>query len=495
MSQNNFLETFGSSLQAAKKADEARHFLVQVERVAVDPKSKERFKLLGRRLDTGQQVFLVSKKASAGQRLPEEGGVIRADKASAHAAKSERYPDVPIYNAEYFHAYSAGDLCMQAIVRPSPVRTIPNSTMITAEVTAVDTEVNVTAISMADAAARIDDYLVMLLQPWAFRNKSSITHDAQGTPVWSADGTTKGAVPKVILRVPGMETSRWVSGIGAVALQDGTSRRPNPEEIRAYIQKNTSLSQFKQALAAVATNHPEDLGKYKVVLIPATAFSVGRDSLANESYLQIRDAFDYKTAAPGGAAGGQPPAVTRGFKGAWVHVQMSPNGRLIVTDVRPNNLFGGLTKSIPETRPEVELRQAAEKALQAQQQLSAPARPSPAPAAEPNAAQRTPVAPEGQKPRTAQAQKPAASAQSPARTSDQALATRPAGTAESQAEPDDAESWDDLAFMGEDLSHDLKAIEMMSREPEVVTDDEMEELLAEVDARASRRGMLPRMGG
>lgn len=103
-SQNDFLNQLSQKLGQLTKDDKAKYFMVKVDQVSVSNQDKDVFRVRGTRTDTGQLVYVQSKKSSSGQNLPVVGGLMRADKVSRQPVAGK--PEVNLYKAEYFLAIS-----------------------------------------------------------------------------------------------------------------------------------------------------------------------------------------------------------------------------------------------------------------------------------------------------------------------------------------------------------------------------------------------------
>lgn len=353
----SFLENLESKFKEIKKAASPNHLMISVLEVKVNKLDADQFQVKGVRLDTDTPVFLRSQKSSSGQYLPEVGGVIRADKLQAIPVKDK--PHLELFSAQYFHSYPSDDFCLHAVVRPSEIKPNLKTKTDTCSVTAFDVDANATEVDMADFRS-IDNTLLRLLKPWSkATNASTITHDMNGKAIWSQDGTL-GAVPLVVVRIPGTSAVKWITGLSAVKDEpNGPARAPTDREILNQIAKNTGLQQIKAALAQAEADDPGQLNGLKIILIPGASFNVGRDSMKGEKYLGVKNAFDYKDYQNKDAQ--DQPKVFRGFKSGYVHLKKAENGRLMVVDLTP--ALGKLTASIPETKIEIELREAAENAL------------------------------------------------------------------------------------------------------------------------------------
>lgn len=503
-SQNDFLNQLSQKLGQLTKDDKAKYFMVKVDQVSVSNQDKDVFRVRGTRTDTGQLVYVQSKKSSSGQNLPVVGGLMRADKVSRQPVAGK--PEVNLYKAEYFLAYLKNELCLHAIVQPQFPRRNQQTGMDSADVTAFDLETNVQTIEMADVLTSIDQVLLKMLKPWESTTPSALTHDLKGDAIWSPQGNL-GATPKVVLRVPGVPQSKWVTGIGAVKVDDNNYRAPTDAEILAVIARNTGLNQFKVALADVPA---EKMAGHTMVMVPAASFAVGRDSLQNEKYLGIKEAFNWTDRE--NTAADEKPRVSRGCKAAFVQLKFAATGRMMVTDVHPS-VASRLTKGIPESRVEIQMREASENAPQAQhspqaapQAASADRKPSPQPTQQHVESSQPARHPQQSERSTAEAVREApAPRQQQQASSQRHIEKAPPESAAAVPTQFDSESAagvmpdGGLGFDDEMLS-DLDAIERMNQQSTSeyefgqYGEDDIGDLLHEADQKFAARQLLPSMG-
>lgn len=458
-----------AKLNALKKDDNARYFLVRVQHVAVGTKNKDTFKVTGERVDTGQIVSVISTKSSSGQYMPEVGGVLRAD-------KPQRMPthEGTTYIAEYYLSYRQDDFCLNAIIQPSLPRLSNN--MWSANVQAFDREGKGSFYVRGDEVVQgIEAKLLQALKPWENQIESDIMFDVKGAPLW-ADGSVArpGLNPFVVIRLQGQAAIR-VYGKGAINDSVGGApaqyRMPHDSEILEAIRSSSGLSRLKTALSELGS---DDLASLKLAIIPGLSISVGRESLAGEKrkYLGIPQAFHNEQVRENGLTEQIP-----GYREAYVSVRQSRQGRLMVVDAA-HAARSRLSTSLPLIPMEKEY-------------LYPPQGSQPKPA-------------ESKSSKTAEddfvhTPQPQANVSTPAQRQQPqpnpatSRATRSAPTPAEQFEDDfdeSMESFDDIAM----YSHDMAAIEEMNAEADQFQpDDGLDQLFQEAEERVRNRDFRPRM--
>ncbi|MBA1280213.1 hypothetical protein [Stutzerimonas stutzeri] len=451
-------QLFESQFEQMRKQDQAKYFLMRVEKVSLSTKNTDVFLAVGVRIDNDQPVAVYSKKSSSGQHIPEKGGILRADKVSRLAQKSTA--EITAYNAEYFHAYRNDDFCIRAIGQAQRPKKDSKTGMWSADMRFFDIEAGPVMLNGNEIVPRIEQELARMLKPWAEAEQSSITHDVKGDALWG-DGTQArpGLSPFVAVR-SGNKTF-YVYGDGAVrdktAGDEAVYDLPTDQQIKAKLQKNTGLQNLMSViknLEGQAT--PEQLEQLKITLVPGLQVTVGRESLAADSqkYLAVPDAFDWKRHDVLDNNGN--PTTQPGYRLCDVHIKTSRSGRLMVVDAAPS-AGGRLTQYIPETQ--------VEKALRVQQSEQA------APSQEP---------------------------QAPAHNDEHAKpkqASTPARVEESQYDAPARNQFDDSVMEDfgdmDTYAHDLAA--MNTTDHGIDMDDEIEELMKEAALRQQNRTQRPGM--
>lgn len=469
----NIEELVSQRFAEKNKITAARYFLVKVEGVAIGRNNPDAFQVSGTRIDTGDQVRVISKKSASGQAMPEVGGIFRADKATQQ--KSEN--GITHYTADYFHAYGNNDFCLTATVQAQPPKKDESTGMWSAQVRAIDHTVNTLHVPAdkfndRDLAAAI----LPALKPWQATESSSITHDAKGDHIWA--NPVKGVNPFALVRFAGKTLT--VYGIGAVERSPGVVEFPTDDEIIQKIKSNVPV----QNMIAVLKDLPKDaLAKVAFTVIPGMTINVGRESLAGESqkYLAVPQAFswvDQSRVDPSGK-----PASYAGWReNAQVHMKLTRTDRMVVVDVVPGS-NGTLHKSIPETEFERKVR--LEKAAGADQEQGANVS-QPAAAQQQAPVQQAPVQQESnQQPNqrsTAQARRAAPQAQS-------APVTQAANAYDDEFEDMGGGAMDDY----EDYANDLSAMESMNAAPANLADDDFDAIMAEAETKMLARRSGPSM--
>lgn len=501
-------QLFRQNFDRMRKEDQARHFLVKVSMVQFANGSTDTFRVIGTRCDNGAKVAVTSVQEKSGQHLPEVGGIFRAEKAE-RLPPSAKNPDVTLYKAEYFHAYGSGEFCIEAVVQAS--RPVKNSEtgMWSAQVHAFDLETNVQSLT-ADkllAGSEFEQTILKALKPWSAERASSITHDVKGNALWG-DGKTAlpGLSPFVAIRF----TDQVIKVYGPSVVKDSKGgkdilRLPTDAEILSRINSNPKLRSIVATAKEFPPEYAKDLARLPIHIIPGVSMQVGRDALSgsSETYLRLPDKFGWVNDNARNE-GGQ-PIIQRGYIMANVHVKMSRKERMIVAHAVPTPT-GQLSKTIPETRQERELRaRLAEQQQHANQPASAPApaqrsqQPqSSATAPAPAAAARRPAP----APSSTQKSKPQfddrelgghgeAAPHAPAKSSTHAPVHTP------EAEPEfDSMGHEDFDASDDDYltyAEDIAAIEMMNSSDEGFDDHGVDDLLSEAADRQARRHSRPTM--
>lgn len=318
---------------------------------------RDEFRVLGRRVDNDSPTVVYSKKSTSGQHLPEVGGVLRADKATRIAAKSnEKYTS---YDAQYFHAYGKDDLCLRAVAQAQRPKLDQSSNIWSADMRLYDIETAPVVLDGNQLEDSFEKELERLLKPWDFPEKSSITHDVQGKPVWGVGEARSGFSPFVAVR-SGSKTF-YVYGDGAVRKEGGSAESkeytlPSDERVRSRVQRAQGVQNLLTVLRSVKEQAGADkLGQLKVSLIPGLQIRVGMEALGGQkqSYLAVPEAFDWVNKDSLDPKGN--PTSYPGYRPADIHVKESRTNRYMVVDASPS-AGGRLTQFIPETRAEREMR-------------------------------------------------------------------------------------------------------------------------------------------
>lgn len=454
-------QLFEAQFEQMRKQDQARYFLMKVEKVTLSRDNPDAFLAVGVRIDNEQRVAVYSKKSSSGQHIPEKGGILRADKVSRVAQRSTA--EQTAYTAEYFHAYRNDAFCIRAVGQAQRPKKDTKSGMWSADMRFFDVEVGAVMLDGTQIADRIQQELIGMLKPWAAKEQSRITHDVKGSALWGDGKAARpGMSPFVAVR-SGSKTF-FVYGDGAVRVDTGDADEyvyslPTDEQIATKITKNTGVQNLLTVIKDVQAHAtPEQMAQLKITLIPGLQVSVGRESLGGEkqSYLAVPGAFDWKRQDVIGPDGN--PTAQPGYRMADVHIKPSRNGRLMIVDAAPS-AGGRLTQYIPETSVEKALR-----ILNSQE-----AAPAPAKAAEPAVAKQ--AAPQ-----------------------DRASA-RGQAPAESQYDAPALNSFDDAAMddFG-DISQYANDLATMSAQDQTFgIDDDLDSLMEEAAQRQSSRIQRPGM--
>lgn len=377
MSTLNIAQIVKDRFRPAMQAASSRYFLLKVAKITVDPKNPDQFRVSGVRVDTGENAHLVSKKSSSGQKLPKEGEVVRADKASP---MSNVDPGLNAYRSEYFYSYGDGGFCLSATALPSIPRKNEENGMWSAQVMAVDSEAAIEVTADSFQGGSIDAVIADILRPWESGQNNAVTHDVMGRSLWG-DGqdAVRGVTPFATVRFAG-ESVR-IYGAGAIKAEDADSgyRLPTRDETVAAIGRNKMLNSLKSAFEGLPA---EALKEHGVAVIPGVALQVGRESLSGDSqnYLKVPNQFQWTDDKNVGDDG--LPIVRRGFRDAFIHIKPSRTGNMIVVDTVPAS-GGTFSRGVPLTPQEVSRQDSSAPAQQAsaqpqpqpqpQQQAAAPA--------------------------------------------------------------------------------------------------------------------------
>lgn len=362
-------ERFRPAAQAAG----SRYFLMSVDKVSINPKDSNSFKVRGVRLDTNEEVHVFSKKSSSGQKLPVAGEVMRADKAMPMQISGQ--PDINAVKADYFYSYGSEygekSFCLSATAMPSVPRLNSDNGMWSAQVLAVDSEAASDVSADGFLTGAIDAEIAKFLRPWESNESSAVTHDVLGRSLWG-DGAeaVQGVTPFVTVRFEG-EAVR-IYGAGAVKSEKSTEkgnvyRLPTREETMANIGRNKLLNSLKSAFEGLPV---DALKKYGVAVIPGVALQVGRDSLSgsNQKYLKVPSQFQWSDDKKLDDDG--EPVVRAGYRDANIHIKASRSGRMIVVDTVPA-AAGTFSRGVPLTSAELARKNGAAPEHVAQQQVPA----------------------------------------------------------------------------------------------------------------------------
>lgn len=467
----NVEELFKAQFNQLRKEDQTKYFLMKVERVKFAEGNPDVFQAYGVRADNGKPVMVQSQKSSSGQHLPESGGILRADKVAR--ITSAKPSDITSYKAEYFHAYRQDDFCVQAVVQAARPTKDQQSGMWSAQVHAFDLDTNVLMVAGNRIVSDIEKALLVALRPWVAKSQSKITHDIKGDSLWGdGQAAVPGLSPFAMVRFAGQSFKVY----GSAAVKEGQGdnaqyRLPTDMELVQRIRNNTNVQNLKEIASQIA---PEQLETLAIAIIPGVSMQVGRESLsgATQKYLAIPEAFNWENRDkldPTGKPTSQP-----GYRLADVHVKMSRAGRMMVVDAVPS-AGGTLSKFLPESTREQQIRAAREAATQGQQ---AEAQPAPAPV--PAAAQ--PTAAPAAKPAAAKPSQAAAQPAPAPAAAEPHFAADPAPNAFDQPEPD----VDDYAA----YAGDFAAMEAMNASGQ---DEDFDALFAEAEQRQTQR-RAPRPG-
>jgi len=453
-----------------EKVSASRYFLVTVDSVGLSKTNPDSFRVVGTRVDTGDKVMVMSKKATSGQALPEVGGVLRADKA----ARVKGPDGIDTYSAEYFHAYAANEICMTATIKAEAPRYNNDSQMWSAQIRAVDTEVNAgetTADTLLNG--KIAGVLLPYLKPWEAKNPSPLTHDAKGSAIWGVP--VKGINPMVTVRLAGKTIN--VFGVGAVDGADGQMQWPSDKMILEKITSNVKLRDLINSLGSLPPQAKEALSTVPMAVIPGLSANVGRDSLAGDSqkYLAIPEAFrvvDHNRKDEKGQSLNYP-----GWReNTHVHMKITRSGRMAVVDAVPG-AGGFLHSGVPETAAEVQRRVA----KAAMEQSGAVSAPTPAP----------------QAPQAKIAAAPAKEKETQEAPAVAPVRSEPVTAAQSAADNAIDDFDDDLPDFGDysAYANDLAAMETMNGASgfDDGVDDGFDDVLAQAEARQAQRRKSPSM--
>lgn len=479
---------FESQFEALRKQDKAKYFLMRVEEVRGVRGKPDHFIAYGTRVDNDQYVAVASTKSSAGQHLPQSGSVLRADKVSRLTGRAND-PDRTYYSAEYFHAYLNDAFCARAIVQAQPPKKDAQTGIWSADVRMFDVEEGPVVLDGTQIASSIEKELERMLTPWKWSDQTSITHDVKGDALWGDGSSAKpGLSPFVAVR-SGSKTF-YVYGSGAIRVDDGKNDTkqyalPNQEKVKELVGRNSGLQNLMQVIRSVAAQAtPEQMKSLKVTLIPGLQVRVGRDSVGGEkqSYLAVPGAFDWKRNDQ--LDENNRPTTQPGYRLADLHIKTSRTGAMMVVDAAPA-AGGRLTQFIPETRPEREIRLAAETS-QAQQQSPQPRAEQPQRQAQP--ARQQPEADTRPAPQARGQQSSTSNYDAPARNS---------------YDDDMDDGMDDFGSMEEfdTYASDLAMMQELQHQPEPQPqsqeyqsfDDDLDSLMNEAAQRQAQRGPRPGM--
>lgn len=479
-------ELFKSQFNQMRKEDQAKYFLMKVEKVQIASNNSDSFRAIGTRVDNGAAVAVTSQKSSSGQHLPEVGGILRADKVS-RLPPNPKLSQLTLYKAEYFHAYGQDELCLRAIVQAEKPRTNSQTQMQSAQVHAFDIESNVQQLNAAKIITELDRVVFTALKPWAAKHKSKITHDVKDSPVWGDGKTAKpGLTPFAVIRFEGQSFKVYGTGMIKEGPENAPKYRlPKDSEILSRIQANANINNLK----SIAASLPEAaLSKLDIYVIPGLSITVGRDSL--NDYIRIPEAFDWINQDK--LDGDGKPTIQAGFRLADIHVKESRKGRMMAVNAVPA-AGGNLTKSIPLTKLEREARAQAQQSAPASAAQSQSAQQATQPSTKTKEAAQAvrQQAPNERATKISRSPAPTSAAPAPEPQFDEEMA--PNAFDEPGAGFDDEPTGFEDDF--ESFAQDLAAMEMMdSTSPQGVSDDQdVESLLNEAAARQSMRRSRPSM--
>ncbi|MDU4254449.1 hypothetical protein [Pseudomonas sp.] len=479
-------QLFEKQFDTMRKQDQAKYFLMRVDRVDLAKNDPDSFRAMGVRLDNDQPVMVFSKKGPAGQHMPEVGGILRADKVARLAAKSTQ--NITAYNAEYFHAYGNDDFCIRAVAQAQRPKKDTRTGIWSADMRFFDVDTAPALIDGSQIAQNIENQLLAMLKPWSAEEASSITHDAAGKPLWDGEKARPGFSPFVAVR-SGSKTF-YVYGSGGVGKEVNNEKvysLPSDDHLRAMIQKNAGVQNLITIINNVAQQAtPEQLKQLKITLIPGLQVRVGRDSLGGEkqSYLAVPDAFEWKRQDALDNEGN--PLKQPGYRMADVHLKMSRKGSMMIVDAAPS-AGGRLTQFIPETNAERDLRAAAAQQQEAQKQQ---AETKPQTQQQASQTQRAAQAPQAAQPAQAPQQRQQPTQPAPATNT----YDTPALNSYDDRSDDDMDSFGDFDTYAEDL-----AAMNDSREPDFGTGsvEDLDAMIQEAQARQEEqkktRGSRPTM--
>lgn len=361
----DFEKSLQSALSRQSNKGNKSYFVMSVVKVAQSPSNPDEIKVAGVRLDTDQKVVVTTNKAASGQRLPEIGGVMRADKVKRTSVKGN-FED---YTSEYFHAYPKTDFCLEATAMPMRPRDRNGDGRFSANVVFADHAVGTKTITVADLVGPQGASIIREhLKPWTFQDRSSITHDVSGKSLW--DNPIVGATPMLMVRI-GIAYDAFVYGASVGFDGDRKPALPADSRIEQSIANSRKLNNLIEGIK-VAVPNPENQKAVPVELIPLLQVSVGRDCLGglNEHYLGAKAQFEAR-----GVFNANVDEASRERRvwrtEALSHLRVSRTGRLQVVDLVPG--AGRTYMNMPLTDAEQaykELRDSHRKAEQADSPVS-----------------------------------------------------------------------------------------------------------------------------
>lgn len=322
---------FKAALKKEQSNATPKSFLIQVEKDPVhSPSNADVFKVVGRRVDNDERVVVISVKSAAGQAVPKEGDIMRADKVERDPA----HPNQPIFKAKYFHTYEQNGFCLNAVMQPLPVRTTTGNGMKGAQVIAYDPASSGEVITGAQVRERLNSVILTQLKQWEMADPSAITHDVTGKSLWAA-GATRGLTPMVTVRFA--DQSFKVFGAGAMNVDPGDKtkgvRFPSDQELLARIEKTTGVVTLNNVIKGLIDQGAPQaaLDSVDISVVPGLVINVGRDQVTmtertGRSYYSVPEA--YEIAKDGGGT-------FAGHRETYIHVKMTRTNKLAVVDTSP----------------------------------------------------------------------------------------------------------------------------------------------------------------
>lgn len=342
---------FAQQVKSQQASAKPRNFLVLVEAEPAFSTAKPNvFRVRGIRTDTNERVYVIASKSNAGQVVPKEGDILRADKAVVTGKNGTT--DTPVFTAEFFHTYEKG-FCINAVMQPLPVRVRNN--MQDAAVLAYDPSAAASVLTGSQLQSELVSKIVEHLQPWKSKVATAITHDVSGKSLWG-NGPLGGMAPVAVVRYSAQ--SFKVYGLGGVKEDLGDKgpayRFPTTQELQERVSAHPGVQNILAAIKGLAGSQATaaQLDDIDVAVLPGISLSVGRDMIlynnkAKREYFAVPNAYEVK-------ADGQEPFF--GHKQSFIHLKHTRTGRVGVVDTAPAP-GGKLTAGVPLFAAEVERAQ------------------------------------------------------------------------------------------------------------------------------------------
>lgn len=316
---NNFLTNIGERAVGRGQGD-SRNFLVQVQHAEPSETQLGVHRLTGYTIDergnpTGSNVVVMI-KAISGQRIPEAGDLIEAQKTTflkMGASVYNRGATYEIFKAEYYSAFSSkrNDFAMHCEVlpcKPFMQKRINKTTNVEENVGwrsnlfGVDTSSAASVSCDSFLTDRIDKQIAIMLQPWLWKKESrtSVTHDISGKPLYG-DFPRFGMTPAVLMR--GGDVDIQIYGKPAVIDKStGEIRRPTHEEVLEHLGRSKALVRFKDGIRDSGFA-PEQLAQMRVCLVPALSAQIALNGAPDNKYLKFHNRYHLSGNSDAGAQG------------------------------------------------------------------------------------------------------------------------------------------------------------------------------------------------